>query len=383
MKARIFFIVLLCAYLPSSAQEIRTNEQGEKIIVYPNGSWRPYDPLAEDPFGESPTDDEQVELIPADPKERQAYLDQKSRERATRAADHATNRTNLLRQQYQRARQRRIALEEELANMKKLGKFTDKQAQQHTERQWKFAVKAEKTAYKRWQKARKHARRAEQMIDAPYKKREKWLAKTEDFFTSPQEHNQHFTQLDFGPPENYAHYDPRQDPLVHPPPYTCHIVRDETDRFTGKRRRDMAMEELFAFTPPPLRHYMKGRTFIRCSASISDASEGLAYLTLHFHIASPNAHKSFGGIPRGNFILLQTLDGTQIRLRNTVNDPGSYRASDGSYTFRAQCTLSAGQQDLLKKSEIDRMRVFWLAGYEDYEIYRVNFFKNQLNCLYP
>ena len=365
------------------AQEIRTNEKGEKIIVYPDGSWRYFDEATQDPFGQK-QGEPHGELIPTDPEERKKYEDRKNQERAIWIADRATARAHQLQQQYRLARQRRLALEQELQNMKKLDQVTDKKARQQTEKQLKEAKKAEKTAYKNWQKALEFAHRAEQMIDAPYKKKKKWLAQVDEKRYAPTDSPKlQFTQLDFGPAEKYAVYDPLQDPMLHPPPYLCQIVRDETDDFTGKRRRDMRNEELFSFTPPPLRPYMKGRTFIRCSASISDVSGGLAYLTLNFHIASPNAHKSFGGIPRGNFILLQTLDGTQVRLRNSVSDPGTYTASDGSYTFRAQCTLSAGQQALLKKSEIDRMRVFWQAGYEDYEIFRVDFFRNQLNCLYP
>ncbi len=385
---RTWILILLVSAAGSgnsllSAQEIRTNEKGEKIIVYPDGSWRYYDERSSDPFGKG-NKETYGEFIPTDPEERKLYEDRKSQEQAIWVADRATNRAHQRQRQYRLAHQRRLALEQELENMKRLGKATDKKARQQTEKQLKSARKAEKTAYKDWQKALKFAQLAEQMIEASYKKRKKWLAKVdEEMNVAKEQVGQKFTQLDFGPAEEYATYDSSQDPMIHPPAYACHILRDEIDDFTGKRRRDMRNEELFSFTPAPLRPYLKGRTFIRCSAFISDVSGGLAYLTLTFHIASPNAHKSFGGIPRGNFILLQTLDGTQIRLRNTVTDPGIYRASDGSYTFRAQCTLSAGQQAILKKSEIDRMRVFWQAGYEDYEIFRVDFFKNQLNCLYP
>ncbi len=382
---RMLLVLAALSLAPAlQAQEVRTNEKGEKIIVYPDGSWRYFDEVSGDPFGESQTQTP-TELIPTDPEERQAYEDRKSREKALRVADLATNRATQAHKQYTLARQRRIELQQSLKQLESLGKTVDKTEKQRTAQQLKSAAKAEKTAYKTWQKALKFAAKAEQMIDAAYKKRSKWLAKVEqnDDALLAREETPAFTQLDFGPPENYASYDPAQDPLVNPPPYRCRFIRDETDEFTGKRRKDLAAEELFTFTPPPLRTYMKGRTFIRCSASMTSVSGGLVYLTLVFRVASPNAHKSFGGIPRGNFILLRTLDGEQIRLRNSLTDPGSYQASDGSYTFRAQCTISAGQQDMFKRAEIDNMRVVWQTGYEDYEIYRIDFFKDQLNCLLP
>ena len=33
------------------------------------------------------------------------------------------------------------------------------------------------------------------------------------------------------------------------------------------------------------------------------------------------------------------------------------------------------------KSELDKMRVVWRTGYEDYQIYHVDFLINQINCL--
>ncbi|HHJ49768.1 MAG TPA: hypothetical protein ENJ88_02560 [Phaeodactylibacter sp.] len=385
MKMRWMLLVLLAwAGATAHAQEVRTNEKGEKIIVYPDGSWRYFDEASEDPFGES-QQQTPTELIPTDPDERRAYEDRKSHEKALRVADLATNRATRARKRYTLARQRRMELEASLKHLESLGKTADRAEKQRTAQQLKSAQKAEKAAYKDWQKALKFAAKAEQMVEAPYKKRSKWLAKVQqkDDELLAREEAPAFTQLDFGPPEQYASYDPTQDPMINPPPYQCQFTRDETDPFNGKRRKDLAAEELFAFTPPPLRTYMKGRTFIRCSASMTSVSGGLIYLTFIFRVASPNAHKSFGGIPRGNFILLRTLDGEQIRLRNTLTDRGAYQASDGSYTFRAQCTISAGQQDMLKRSEIDNMRVVWQTGYEDYQIYRIDFFKDQLNCLLP
>jgi len=53
MQVRHFFLFLLCGCLillssSAKAQEVTTNELGEKIIVYPDGSWKYFDDLGKE-----------------------------------------------------------------------------------------------------------------------------------------------------------------------------------------------------------------------------------------------------------------------------------------------------------------------------------------------
>ena len=48
MQFRNFFLLLLATIFifnsdQLNAQEVKTNERGEKIVVYPDGSWRYFD----------------------------------------------------------------------------------------------------------------------------------------------------------------------------------------------------------------------------------------------------------------------------------------------------------------------------------------------------
>ena len=53
----------------------------------------------------------------------------------------------------------------------------------------------------------------------------------------------------------------------------------------------------------------------------------------------------------------------------------------GYILFQGQYGIGKKELNKLKKISVDKMRVIWSTGYEDYEVIHVDFFKNQLSCL--
>ena len=126
---------------------------------------------------------------------------------------------------------------------------------------------------------------------------------------------------------------------------------------------------------------MNGRDYISCRGYMTSMSGGLVFLSLEFSIVSKTAQQTFGGIPKGGVVSFLLMNGETVRLSNVLNDPGSYNSNTETFSFRSQFTLSAGQEKMLEEVEVDKIRVVWKAGYEDYEIYYLDFFKDQLECL--
>ena len=104
-------------------------------------------------------------------------------------------------------------------------------------------------------------------------------------------------------------------------------------------------------------------------------------LNLHFSIATRDASRTFGGLTKGSPLTFKMIDGSKVKLLNTKDVTGQYDPLTERHTFVAQYIINSGQEKNFKKGEIDKLRVIWKTGFEDYEVYDVDFIKNQLKCL--
>jgi len=78
---------------------------------------------------------------------------------------------------------------------------------------------------------------------------------------------------------------------------------------------------------------------------------------------------------------LRLIDGTNIDLYNLQGDRGRIDAYTGNTIFIGRYILQKDQQRELAKTELDKMRVVWNTGYEDYSIYALDFLIDQFKCL--
>ncbi|RMG84336.1 MAG: hypothetical protein D6714_08070 [Bacteroidetes bacterium] len=166
------------------------------------------------------------------------------------------------------------------------------------------------------------------------------------------------------------------------PSKPCTLAFDDRDAFTGQKRRDVAAEILFEHTPKAFRPWLGDRQYITCRGWLSQISGGFVFLNLKFEIASPGADKAFGGLPQYAPVVFKLLDGHQVRLLNKKESVGEYDPVRQVFRYEGQFSITRKQARLLRKSPLDRVRIVWGAGYEDYENYEVGFFINQFECLW-
>jgi len=178
----------------------------------------------------------------------------------------------------------------------------------------------------------------------------------------------------------FKKYQPAADVLLHPPPRPCVLVTDTRDEFSGERRRETPREELFRYTNPSLRPYLQGREHIVCHASVSQ-NGALYLLQLSFTLSDANAKRTFGGLPKNSLAVFKLLNGETLSLVNMRADEG--RAGDDkiTHTFVGQYLLDATSLKKLQKVLLDKVRIAWATGYEDYEIHEVDLLVRHLNCL--
>jgi len=439
---QFFFFVTFSVFLlgagQANAQKITTNEDGEKIIVYPDGSWKYFNNTTETPIEEEIKGEEvkskaelkaekkQERLQRKLEKQQQAQTKKKSpkkkkgKVRADASSVSKTSAYEAVDEEEDRDRQDAIrqaelaaAAEAEAkrelddsslklssyeAELKAANDYPDTTIEELEELKEKvsLAKAEEKEAKANYKASRKRARQLEKMIDLSKEKRDKAMAKMDiEKIEEPkgsnrkrQKGNEVFVDEAFqnttpyiAPKKTFAVYKPENDVMINPPAHPCELTFDGVDEFSGKTRRDVARQNLFVHTSDQLRPYFKDREYITCNGYLSAISGGYKLLYLHFDILSENAQREFGALEKGSILSIKFIDGSTIKLANSKTDRGILNTLEKSVSYRGQYIISASSEKALRKNEVDKVRVVWGTGYEDYEVYDLDFFVNQFNCL--
>lgn len=181
-------------------------------------------------------------------------------------------------------------------------------------------------------------------------------------------------------PPKFAAYDPAQDVMLHPPAPPCQLVVNARDEFTGATLRQTQAAELFRQTNPALRAYLEGKNQILCQVAIATAGPN-ASLWLTFQINDPNTRRAFGNLPKNSLAMLTFTDGTALTLNNLRPDEGITDPDTRLVTYRAQYPLDAAALRKIRSTELDKLRVAWSTGYEDYDVQQVDALMRQAKCL--
>ncbi len=168
--------------------------------------------------------------------------------------------------------------------------------------------------------------------------------------------------------------------IANPPERTCPEKDVRFNEFTGKKMISLAKEEFFFKTPDQMRAILKDRDYLSCKGALANTG-GLTFLELEIVIASASASKAYGIIEKGSKLSLKLLDGYTISLPAAKSAPGEVNNLDKTVTYRPRYLLDKIFIKSLEKSEVDQARLVWMTGYEDYEIYDVDFLQHQINCL--
>ena len=183
------------------------------------------------------------------------------------------------------------------------------------------------------------------------------------------------------PIKKLAKYNPTEDSFLNPKMTTSKLAHDGVDEFTGKKIREVAKETFFTHTSENLKAVLKGRDYLTCTGHISSQTGGIKILNLKFSIASDLAQQEFGIIDKGSVLTVKLLDGSAIRLLNKKTDIGIVDPVNKTTEYKGQYIITNKDEKMLSKSEVDKLRVVWSTGYEDYDIYEMDFLIKQLNCI--
>ena len=163
-------------------------------------------------------------------------------------------------------------------------------------------------------------------------------------------------------------------------PYKCSPVLDSIDEASGRKHVALAPETMFTHTDPDLRPFLKDRELITCMGNVWKIGP-YTYLNVEFHISSSHSQSNFGALANGSLFRLKLFNDEYVSLYNLKSDKGHIDAYTGNTVFSGQYALGKDEIKKLRNSELDKIRVLWGTGYEDYDVYKVDFFFNQLDCL--
>ena len=177
-------------------------------------------------------------------------------------------------------------------------------------------------------------------------------------------------------------YDPDEDVMLHPPQRPCALAANTRDEFSGETYKETQREEIFRFTNDLMKKYLApDQPHIVCEAALSSGSSVIS-LHLTFGIRDNNARKTFGSLARNSVVILKFIDGTTFTASNLRNDDGALDPAAQVFTYRGQYALDPSILKKLRKTELDKIRVSWSTGYEDYEVQNVDLLMRQTKCLF-
>jgi hypothetical protein len=177
----------------------------------------------------------------------------------------------------------------------------------------------------------------------------------------------------------YAVYSVAADVMRSPPTHTCAWVVDERDAFSGEIRRESPRSVLFQHTNPALKvlYDKTPQTTGECFLS----QTGEAYrIHLWLTIQDPRARNTFGTLSANSSALFKLMDGTTLTLYNQRADEGAATADGKGYMFKGQYLIDKASAKRLVKTGVDKLRITWANGYEDYDIQHVTLLQRLLGC---
>lgn len=433
----MIFALLLFSGLSTQAQQVTTNEDGEKVIVYPDGTWKYFnekteaqqaDPAAPADKLETKKDRKRREKLerkrqkmlekmeqedqpdsPKSPRKAKGeqldpVAEEEARQEAIARAKEASNGALNAQNELEAAAFKRASLEEEIKEANENIEYSVDDIIA-LEKQLEEAKAEEKVAKSDLKKAQKKSQQMNRMINMTKAKRDKMLAKMNSKEVSspsdiasqdaeqPKKRRRQVGEETFVNPtpasdmegnvntKTFKARPASMDVILNPPKAPCDMAFDAIDEFSGKRRRDVASRQFFAYTSDQLRPYMKGLDYISCQGYLSSISGGYNFLYLTFKIRSENAQREFGVLEKGSPLTVRFLDGSTVKLFNAKTDIGIPDPLERSVTYRAKYNIDSSAEKILRKNEVDKVRVVWGTGYEDYEVYELDFFIEQFDCL--
>jgi len=160
----------------------------------------------------------------------------------------------------------------------------------------------------------------------------------------------------------------------------CQIKFEGTDSSIDQYVKQIESESMFIFTPDLFKSMLADYPLVEGSGGLLTTA-GFTYFELELKVNSSRARKDYGYVEKGSMIKFFLMDGNSFYSNNLSNSMPSLTEDRKATDYLLSCRLDKEEIKMLNRSYIDKIGVVWSKGYEEYEIYNVDFFINQLYCI--
>lgn len=164
------------------------------------------------------------------------------------------------------------------------------------------------------------------------------------------------------------------------PSNDCDIVENGIDLQTKKHRIEIGRKTLLRHTPPEIKDQLLEQNLLNIVGQIIKEDDDIS---LHINVRANSliAREYFGTVEEQFVLKIMLLDGKTVELRCFAGSPGVISNNQTGYIYPLGYRLDNRQIKQLSKLEVDKIGMQWSSGYEEYPIYEVDFFINQIACL--
>jgi len=162
----------------------------------------------------------------------------------------------------------------------------------------------------------------------------------------------------------------------------CSYKTNEIDEFTGVKKQILNPTHLIKYTPESLqkRYSKKSYDFMECTISASSI-EGKNAIFYNCIFRSKDIYKTYGSIERDAKIIFKFKDGETLECTFSKYNSGETDYDKGVTIYSSYSILDDEQVKALKKNKINKVRIYWSKGYDNYDAYDPDAFINQLPCI--
>ena len=160
----------------------------------------------------------------------------------------------------------------------------------------------------------------------------------------------------------------------------CKIIFDGFDKQINKTRKETSTGKWFSYTHPKLMSYFKENDFLKVESSVLKV-DNKTFLNLKLTLSTKDAKRSYGLIEENAMMRIQLINGDKVYLNNQIRSEGSLEAYTGNTIYHALYMIKKDDLKELEKTEVDKVGLMWSSGFEEYDVYEVDFILNQIKCL--
>ena len=162
----------------------------------------------------------------------------------------------------------------------------------------------------------------------------------------------------------------------------CSYRTNEVDEFTGSSKVVMNEELFISHTDSSLVKYYKRKKHqyfeVECYAAKIDK---LYALYFYVTIQTKKAYDYYGSLSSDSKIILKFDDESTLTLKVSKSDYGDTDYDKNQTIYSTYCIVDKDDVELLKNNAVQKVRMYWSKGYEDYECDDGELLMRQFTCL--